>query len=224
MWTWVQRVSRERIAAAGLPAGLRERVAAVRARGLEVTFVDLTLETDPVILCAVHDEGSLTVGARCHPDPARAAEGAFSEAAVTRFGVRPRPVPEPARVRSPAEHEALYRGSPRAAAQAAFLHDGPATKELGDVRGAGEPVAQALAGIGELVGEPVLIDLTTPRSRPFHVARAVVPGLVPIAFGHDREPLGMPLLARPRRGADGSALGRELDLAAAGPLLPHPFA
>jgi hypothetical protein len=74
------------------------------------------------------------------------------------------------------------------------------------------------------VDQPIVVDLTTPRSQPFHVARAVVPGLVPIAFGHDREPLGMPLLARPRRGPDGARLGRELDLATAGPLPLHPFA
>jgi hypothetical protein len=127
-------------------------------------------------------------------------------------------------VRSPADHEALYRGSAGSAAAAAFLHGGAASKELGDVHGAGAPIAEGLRAIGDPVGEPALVELTTPRSRPFSVVRALVPGLVPISFGHDREPLGMPLLARPRRTADGVSLGRELDLATAGPLAPHPFA
>jgi hypothetical protein len=47
---------------------------------------------------------------------------------------------------------------------------------------------------------------------------------VPISFGWDREPLGMPSLARTRVAADGRRLGSDLDLATAGPLTPHPFA
>ena len=74
------------------------------------------------------------------------------------------------------------------------------------------------------IGEPLTVDLSSPAIKPLHAARALVPGLIPISFGWDREPLGMPLLARPRTAADGRLLGSQLDLTTAGPLTPHPFA
>ena len=55
------------------------------------------------------------------------------------------------------------------------------------------------------------------------VVRALVPGLIPISFGYDREPLGLPRLAAPVRTHDGRTLGNRVDLTLAGPILPHPF-
>ena len=44
----------------------------------------------------------------------------------------------------------------------------------------------------EAIGiEPLVVDLTRPASSPYVVVRALAPGLVPIAFGWDREPLGL---------------------------------
>ena len=62
-----------------------------------------------------------------------------------------------------------------------------------------------------------------PVVRPFRVVRAIVPGLVPVSFGWDQEPLGLARLAAPVRTRDGRELGRRLDLREAGPVLPHPF-
>ena len=81
-----------------------------------------------------------------------------------------------------------------------------------DVRRRGGPLDELAR-----IGEPLTVDLSSPAIRPLHAARAFVPGLIPISFGWDREPLGMPLLAEPRTTADGRRLGSDLDLAAAGP-------
>jgi hypothetical protein len=67
------------------------------------------------------------------------------------------------------------------------------------------------------------VELSSAATAPFRVVRALVPGLIPLSFGYDREPLGMELLGRPRHTIDGRRLGSELALETAGPLLPHPF-
>jgi hypothetical protein len=91
--------------------------------------------------------------------------------------------------------------------------------ELGDVRGQPGPVERVVAD----VHEPLFVDLGSRVTHPFAVVRAFVPGLVPISFGYDREPLGMSRLAEPKRSIDGRLLGRRLDLGRAGPIMPHPF-
>ena len=73
------------------------------------------------------------------------------------------------------------------------------------------------------IGEVLLVEHAAPQVRPFRVIRALVPGLVPISFGYDREPLGLPRLARPINTRDGRTIGKHLDLSSAGPILPHPF-
>jgi hypothetical protein len=86
-----------------------------------------------------------------------------------------------------------------------------------------EDVAAVPGPAVKAVDEALLVDLTTPRTAPFHVARALVPGLVPISFGYDREALGMERLARPARTLDGRTLGAALPALGDRPILPHPF-
>jgi ribosomal protein S12 methylthiotransferase accessory factor len=218
MWTWLQRLSRERVAASSLPGRIVDRAGELATAGMRVEFVNLTLETDPVILCAITDGRSLALGAACRDDPGQAAEKSLDEA--TGLFLAPgdsRPL-EPRDVWSPHDHLLLYRE--RHLAEAEFLFGSPDVIGLGDVNGADDMIEVALTQIGE----PLTVDLSSPATRPFRVVRAVVPGLIPISFGWDREPLGMPLLGKPRTTADGRRLGAALDLTAAGPLMPHPFA
>jgi len=219
MWTWIQRISRERIATASLPPRLRERVDALGRSGFAIDFVNLTLETEPVLLCVIHDRELLVVGACCDPDPTRTAEKSFDEAAlVLALARNAEPIPA-SDVRTPYDHVRLYRDA-AFVPKAGFLHSSEVEIELGEVRGGDADVEDLLAQIGE----PLTVDLSSPATRPLRVVRTLVPGLVPISFGWDQEPLGMPLLAQPRITADGRRLGSHLDLAATGPLTPHPFA
>jgi hypothetical protein len=71
---------------------------------------------------------------------------------------------------------------------------------------------------------PLFVDLTSPRTTPFHVVRAFAPGLVPLTFGFDNEPLGLAALGRPRPRFDGAPVGRSLDLSHLRMAVPHPFA
>ena len=120
-------------------------------------------------------------------------------------------------------HARSSRSASAAAAEAAFLLAGPETVELAEVAGAGGPLLESVRAL-DGVGEPLRVDLTTPRTAPFSVVRVIAPGLIPISFGYDSEPLGMSRLARPRRTADGRLVGAEIDLDRSGPLVPHPFA
>lgn len=220
MWTWIQRVARERVDARTLPDELRDDLSAMARAGWRSEFVNLTLDTLPVILCAIARGRRFELGAACHPDPAHAAAKALSEASVTQWGAEPvlDPAPAAEEVRSAADH-VRYHQSPEHLEEHAFLTSSPDTIDLRELTPPDEPAVEAAAA----VAEPVVAELTSPATRPFHVVRAFVPGLVPLVFGYDREPLGMPRLAAPIRTRDGRTLGSTLDLRDAGPILPHPF-
>jgi ribosomal protein S12 methylthiotransferase accessory factor len=220
MWTWVQRVSRERIDPRTLPAEAAELIALAEGAGHGVDVVDLSQDLHPVVLAAVHSDSVLQLGCACHPDPGRATVKALEEATTSldeeRLDVSERLAERD--VASPLDHERFHQ-QPDRVAEAAFLFAGPETIDLADVPRFAEPLEERLAQIGEAL----TVDLSSPRTRPFRIVRAVVPGLVPITFGWDREPLGVPRLLEPRTTAGGTTLGRHLDLAEAEPMLPHPF-
>lgn len=219
MWTWVQRVSREQIDPRTIPEPLARRVVVVEQLGWRVSFVNLTLETAPVVLCLLTRQGRLELGCACHLDASTAAAKAFGEAArALAAGRLPGADIEPEAVRSPEDHLQLHQAEDRRADHG-FLFSSDERVELGEITGAAAPLEEAVRA----VGEPLFIDLSLPATCPFVVARALVPGLVPISFGWDQEPLGMARLAHPVETWDGRRLGQSLDLRDRGPMLPHPF-
>jgi ribosomal protein S12 methylthiotransferase accessory factor len=219
MWTWVQRVSRELLEPDSLSPDLLERVRKLERDGVTVSFVNLTLDTAPVILCVASGPARLQLGCSCHPDAAAAAAKAFSEAArQTSFG---RSVHEPiegTEVATPTDHLRFHQSEARRPDHE-FLFASSDRISTADVTGVPAPLEEAV----RVVGDPLFADLSHPSARPFVVARALVPGLVPISFGWDREPLGMPRLARPVRLGDGRTIGKALHLNRIGPIMPHPF-
>jgi len=221
MWTWVQRVSRERIVGSDLPkAAIAARHRLVDA-GWAVHWVNLTLETFPVVLCcAVHPKFGLTLGAACNADPAAALVRATTEALVISLGY---PTPpgriEPGDVRGPADHLHLHR-DPARRSENEFLYTSELEIELDEIA---ESEASPLAQLEAQGIDPVFVDLSGPATRPFAVIRAIAPGLIPLSFGHDREPLGLPELARPRSSREGRPIGRVIDLDSWAAIMPHPF-
>jgi ribosomal protein S12 methylthiotransferase accessory factor YcaO len=161
----------------------------------------------------------LGVGAGCHEDPVVAARKALLEGGAVRW-VAPGALEPPSaeKVRTPLDHLA-YQRTPRAREARAFLASSEETVDIRDVHGRPGPAAAA----AEAIGNTLLIDLSSPATRPFRVARALVPGLLPLTFGYDREPLGMRRLSGPLTTADGRRLGSTLELERAGPIMPHPF-
>jgi ribosomal protein S12 methylthiotransferase accessory factor len=221
MWTWVQRVARESIDSASLPGSAQDRVAHIERGGLEVSFVNLTLDLLPVIACVIHSSDRLSLALASSMDPAEAVERTLNEAVgLLEIIERGRLEPiEPEDVRNPEQHAALHL-DPARIEQDRFLFGSEDTVALEEIAPRGASPDELVATLAE----PIVVDLSSPATAPFAVARVVIPDIVPISFGYDREPLGMPRLAEPKRTHDGRILGRRLDLAETGPLDPHPFA
>ncbi|MBA2420938.1 MAG: YcaO-like family protein [Thermoleophilaceae bacterium] len=221
MWTWLQGITRELLEVTTLPEDVQAHIAQVaRDDGLTTALVNLTLDTDPVILCAMHGEADLRLGASCDPDPVQAARKAVLEADGIRYSthIEEDPPTELTQVERPKDHLLLHL-QPEQLEADRFLFGSDERVDAREVLGADAPLEESVRAIGE----PVFVDLTCVPARPFHVVRALVPGLLPISFGYDREPLGMPRLAESKRLPDGRVLGRELDIVRSGPYVPHPF-
>ncbi|MFN2617520.1 MAG: YcaO-like family protein [Thermoleophilaceae bacterium] len=219
MWTWIQAVSRERIERRSLGGGVDDHVRALESGGWTVELVNLTLETKPVILCVMTRGRQTAVGSACHDDPELAAAKAVVEASTTQWGAAPVLTPvEMEEVMAPLDHVRFHHG-PEGSRARAFLTASSEVVDLRDVRGQPGSVRAALGGIGDVL----VVDLSSPATRPFNVVRAFVPGLVPLSFGFDSEPLGLGRLGSPRATVDGRLLGQSLDLGSAGPIIPHPY-
>jgi thiazole/oxazole-forming peptide maturase SagD family component len=223
MWTWVQGISRERIDPDTLPAHSRERHERMVRDGGKVHVVNLTLDTLPVIMVLLAHDDWVVVGTAAHPDPSTAARKAVTDVASLDVDAA-RGLPwergsvAAVQVQSPRDHLRFHHDA-KMLDYDRFLFDSPVQIALDEI----EPAQGSALDAVSRIAEPVIVDLTSPATQPFTVVRAIVPGMVPIGFGYDREPLGMGRLARPIKTADGRELGKHLDLSKAGPITPHPF-
>lgn len=221
MWTWIQHVTREQIDRKTAPPAATRWADALARRGWMTHWVNLTLESWPVILCClVRPEGGLVVGTACRMSPADALLRATQEAMVValRFNVSRLGPIAAEDVRHPIDHLRLWANQPPEAAE--FLYSAETRVALDDLP-SGASFEHQLADVGIDVH---FADLTSDQTAPFHVVRAFAPGLVPLTFGYDREPLGMAILGRPRRTSTGTSVGRALDLSDSRMSSPHPFA
>lgn len=222
VWTWLQRVARERIRPAGVSAATAERARVLATYGWTATWVNLTLDSHPVVLCALtHAQRGLTIGAACDPDPSAALDRATVEALclALRFSAE-QPPPRPEDVRGPSDHVRLHR-DPARTADHGFLFSGDDEIDLGEIpNGHGFDLEQRLEELGY---PPLTVDLTTPTCAPFRVVRALAPGLLPMTFGWGTEPTGMLRARTPRTLTDGRRIGNSVIDPPLADRLPHPF-
>jgi ribosomal protein S12 methylthiotransferase accessory factor len=222
MWTWIQRVSRERVAQAGVPPEAARRRDILAGHGWTTTWVNLSLDTYPVILCGLtHDLHGLMLGAACDPDPSAALDRATVEALVLalRFHADGREPPAPPTVRTPRDHLLLHR-DPARRADHGFLLSGTDEIELADIP---DGLALDLEDLIEAIGcPPLTTELTLPSSAPFRVVRALAPGLLPLTFGWGTEPTGMSRALDAVSARDGRRVGKRID-PRSDCTIPHPF-
>lgn len=166
---------------------------------------ELTTDLDvPVFMVRCIGQGPrgelISIGAACHADPQKALEKAALEASQDRVYVRMlidrdpswEPRPDFRNVTDFALHARLYSGRPALARRGlAFLETPPETG-LAPTHERTEPLDQ-LAAAGHQVAA---IDLTPSWARPLglHIARVVVPGMVPLHGNHTMRSLGHPRL------------------------------
>ena len=135
MVAWLRGAARERISARGVPAAATAMARVLGDHGWQTTWVNLTLDTYPVILCCLtHDDEGLTLGAACNHDAAAALCRATVEALVLalRFRAPDGPRPEPRAVVTPQDHLLLHR-DPARHADHGFLSGSADELELGDI-------------------------------------------------------------------------------------------
>lgn len=183
-----------------LPAGPRAELAAARRSGRVVVVCRLASDIAlPAYLVLALRGTAVACGAAANRDPAVALARAARElgADLRQSASGASQVHLPLRlVRSPADHRALYDRGPlndvfRAALDGSLVPGGP--KPLpAPYRGA----APALAAAGFRAYSR---DLTPPRLADcgVRVVRALIPGLIPLSFGHGRIRLGCRRLTGP---------------------------
>ncbi|MFA4929702.1 MAG: YcaO-like family protein, partial [Patulibacter sp.] len=222
VWTWLQRVSRERVTT-GIPDAAASRRRTLARHGWTTTWVNLSLDSFPVILCGLtHERRGLVLGAACAPDPGSALVRATTEAfaLALRYPDDGTPPPDPEEVRSPRDHLRLHL-DPARRPEHGFLLAGADEVDLRDVATAeGEDLGERLAALGHA---PLTVDLTGPSSAPFSVVRALAPGLLPLTFGWGNEPTGLPRAHEPVTDRAGRAIGQRLAYGVSAGRLPHPF-
>jgi thiazole/oxazole-forming peptide maturase SagD family component len=194
---WHAGVPPRRIASASLPPLGQAVIEAFEARGWRAAALDVSTSQPVVVTVALRDH-DLVLGAAAGP-PHVAAERAALEAAGSLTGGEHLALERPEDVRSPDDHEAYYRFGDRAR-RGSFLLASSEIVQLESIR-ATTPGPTA----------PTFVDYPVARRFGMHVVRALVPGLIPMTFGYDNEPLGLPAFQRLMRGK-----GMRLE--------PHPFA
>jgi ribosomal protein S12 methylthiotransferase accessory factor len=222
--TWYARLPAPRIDLRGDPA-LRLLAATIEAEtGYRVAVFDTTTEQriPCVWAMAVNPAGdgrpALACAAGCHPDPGRAVRAALGELGpalsvlIQRYADpdtaarSDRLVDDPAQVTTMEDHGLLY-ANPRAAARLGFLTGG---RDVRPVSGMGGPDRDGLgsddlrdnllAAVGRYTGcgmDVIVVDQTTPEHRAggFRCVRVIVPGTLPMTFGHRfRRTHGLPRL------------------------------
>lgn len=201
---WLQQVPGRPLRQDSLPSWAALRLADLHAQGCRAGVQWLTLGVQPVVLAwAQHARRTFTsVGSACGFDAEEMLASALGELetlALARAEGVPAVDMPPADVRSPADHGALYATREHfRAADALLVPDSAGTHTFGEMA-AGLPLhAGDLHDRLRQRGHAVhWVDLALPEAAqlvdglPLYPVRALAPGLVPIAFGHGLQPLGM---------------------------------
>ena len=180
MRIWLSRTSQPRISLSSLRGETAQLVNWVRQRGWSVELVDASQLNAGVVLAVGFDEARLILGAAAGRN---SAHRAMLELAAAALGADVMPVDTPSdahAVRSPRDHRLFYSFG-QYAPTLEFLWSGRV--ESTEAQTEDEPK--------ELPSHVVSVDLTSELTEPLSVRRCIAAGLIPITFGHGREPLGL---------------------------------
>lgn len=229
---WLNCASPTRILEASLPLNVQQKIVEYRERGFEICVCDMTLDTVPIILVFAQNSkmGWTTVTTSANYLAEKALEHAFMEMEPRiheRIGRKKSDSRiEPKDVILPADHQQLY--SQRANFRRAnFLVSASQVKKLSEVAGFLETnkLDKLLEALVSLGSRPICLDISLANRSKYvledlFVARAIIPGFLPMNFGYNTEALGMKrlFLADPEHGLKG---GKKVFFK---PLFPHPFA
>lgn len=199
---WFAQRPGRAVAVGTLPGWANARVAVLRDAGCAAGVQCLTLGPHPAWL-AWAQHGTLhftSVGAAAGLDAEAALRSALEELetqALARLaGVPPQDI-SPQQVRSPADHAALYATAScfRWADAVLYGAEAAAFRDLARTF-LGQPSA-LYRSLQERGHSPLWVDLSLAeaadpmKGERLYTVRALAPGLIPLAFGHGMQPLGM---------------------------------
>jgi ribosomal protein S12 methylthiotransferase accessory factor len=236
MLMWWSRRSPRRLECshATLSLCLRSRLDQLRRAGLTAHLFDITTDFRvPTVFCILEDERYpyYVAGASCKSDPVAACTKALDEAVSVRVSARKMglanlpPLGDFSWVRSLELHELLYAHWRASPALDFLLNQQVAPLPFEEF--ARQPWWQAPADMSDLARRAQCVegmdltvlwtDVTAPEATEFgHVARVVVPEMLPLAQDHNARWLATPRLVR----AAGLTAGSTATLNP----YPHPFA
>jgi ribosomal protein S12 methylthiotransferase accessory factor len=221
--TWHAALPAPRIELGTVPdQTVKLRVAALEAAtGYGIDLYDITLEHGIpsvwLLATAGHDGPQLICGAGAHLDPVQAVIGALDELALIiaylteRYAKSAWKIPlmldRPSHVKKPLDH-ALLCSMPAGISRLAFLTGGGERRAFDDsfaaVTHSRIRHPSLRDDLSELVGrfldtgmDVVVVDQTTPEhaAADLHCVKAIIPGMLPMTFGHDfRRLTGLPRL------------------------------
>ena len=198
--SWLLQQPGVELAPRSLPADQRRRIKVLEALGCRVSLQRLPSQWAPVcVVYAQHERLHFTVvGGAARPTLAAAAAAAMDEMETLAYVNLNEPRTQrlrPRDVKKPADHSFLY-ASPHYFRRADALLEPVESSSLAKAAARSDidqPVARRLLDAG---CEVVVVDITPPGSSidqgrtPVSVLRALVPALLPMSFGFNREPLG----------------------------------
>lgn len=182
-----------------LPSSLREQLGKLASQGAEVTLLDVSTPWAPVIAAFVQAPGLplAAITAAASFDVESAAAKAISEAEGRLVFAQTFPPTRDDRADPMRAIEQYYR-SPRTWRRSDFFRCAPRAIALGEAgRHAARTWNDSQSRLRADGFEIFCVDITPPQAsvqqgrQPLHVARAIVPGLLPIWFQRGVQPAGM---------------------------------
>jgi len=203
MVTWFGRHSRERVSRSSLPRTAQAILDTVERHGWATNLHNISQGELPSLLAVAMRRNELVLGAAAGPPERAAIKAAFEMSAC--LGQKSDSNIRPEQVNSPLDHQLLYKQR-RYVKGAEFLTSSRAEVPL---------TALPHADLHTILDDSYFVRLPTARVARRQVWRCLSPRLIPITFGWDLEPLGLPRVI---------PLIQEAGTSLAQPLVPHPFA
>lgn len=191
---WFWKLARERITP---PPSLRKRVARLQKLGFECTFLNLTLETAPVVLAILQRQAQkyprLVLGMASHASPTAAMDKALQEVELnaTFCDLDVPHIEHPQDIRGVLDHQFWYDRPENHHEVLSLIGD--RAIDVGSIKTGPQDVAGLEAAFSR-AGFRWFTATLNPGGQAatgLYVVRSLVAGLTPIGFGYKMEPLGL---------------------------------
>lgn len=229
---WLNKLSRQRIDPTHSELGDRITRSIIKLSecGFQTHFINLTLDTVPVILCIMIDKekSRFAIGAACHFDASVALRKSFDEAESMVISVidqdETRLVLNPKEVRKVLDHGYYYMKQ-GLIDELDFIYGSTETVSISSLNLHGIHDIKALTGfiekkLGLQLYEYVLTEAHMYNNLYIRAVRVIIPGLVPINFGYKKQ---VTALRRIREVVHSLGLVKNVISEKELNQLPHPF-